>query len=125
MTVVVAALLKKGDRYFVQTRPEGKHMAGKWEFPGGKLEKGESPEAALERELWEELGVRTKTGRIRRVVNHSYPEKDILLLFFESALLEGAPAPLEGQQTAWLLPAEMTEAAFAPADRPMVAALRG
>lgn len=120
MTVVVAALLWDKGKLLIQTRPEGKHLAGKWEFPGGKLERGESPEQALERELWEELGIRTRTGSIRQVVNHSYPEKDVLLLFYESSLLKGVPCAKEGQRLAWASTEELSQYDFAPADIPVL-----
>lgn len=120
MIAVAAGILRRGDRLLICQRPAKAHMGLKWEFPGGKLEDGEAPERALERELLEELGVVTRTGKIFEVVRHQYPDRDVLLLFYESELLAGEPAPLEGQKIAWARPAELSAYDFAPADADLI-----
>lgn len=120
MIAVVAGLMVRDGKLLIARRPEGKHMAGKWEFPGGKIEKGESPERALERELEEELGVRTETGRIYHVIAHSYPDKDVLLLFYRSVLVEGEPHPVEEAEVRWIAPEELRRFDWAEADAPLV-----
>ena len=95
MLAVAAAIIRRGDRILVSQRLTGKPDPLKWEFPGGKLEQGESPEAALERELREELGIETRTGRLVKALRKQSGEQDILLLFYESRLLKGEPEPLQ------------------------------
>ncbi len=95
MIPVVAALIVREGRLLIARRPEGRHMAGRWEFPGGKLEKGESPEDAVEREIREELGLDVRAGRIYQAIAYSYPEKDVLLLFYAAAVVSGEPRPIE------------------------------
>lgn len=120
MIAVVAALIVKDGKLLIAQRPAGRHMAGKWEFPGGKIERGETPEQALERELSEELGVKTKTGRIYHAIHHSYPEKDILLLFYRSALLEGEPRPIEEADICWIGEDQLRAYDWAEADGPLI-----
>ena len=120
MIAVVAALIVKDGKLLIAQRPAGRHMAGKWEFPGGKIERGETPEQALERELSEELGVKTKTGRIYHAIHHSYPEKDILLLFYRSALLEGEPRPIEEADVRWIGEDQLRAYDGAEADGPLI-----
>lgn len=120
MTVVVAGMIIKNDRLLVAQRPADKHMAGKWEFPGGKIERGETPEQALERELYEELGIRTRAGRIYHAVAHSYPEKDILLLFYRCELLYGEPEAIEEADVRWIEEGELSSFDWAAADLPVV-----
>lgn len=120
MIAVVAALIVRDGKLMIAQRPAGKHMAGKWEFPGGKIEKGETPEQALERELSEELGVKTQTGRIYHAICHSYPEKDVLLLFYRSRLVEGEPRPIEEADIRWIEEAQIREFDWAEADAPLI-----
>lgn len=120
MIAVVAGMIVRSGRLLIARRPQGTHMAGKWEFPGGKIERGETPEAALERELFEELGVRTRTGRIYHAVCHSYPEKDVLLLFYRSQLLEGELCAIEEAEIRWISKENLRDFDWAQADRPVV-----
>ncbi len=120
MIAVVAGLLVKEGRLLIARRPFGTHMAGKWEFPGGKIERGETPEVALERELFEELGIRTKTGRIYHAVAHSYPEKDVLVLFYRSTLEGGEPRAIEEAEVRWIEEKELENFDWAQADQPVI-----
>lgn len=120
MIAVVAALIVRENRLLIARRPEGKHMAGKWEFPGGKIERGETPEQALERELKEELGVKTETGRIYHAIAHSYPEKDVLLMFYRSRLIEGEPEAIEEAELEWITESELRLYPWAEADAPLI-----
>ena len=119
--VVVAAVVRGADgRVLLTRRPEGSHMGGLWEFPGGKVEHGESPAAALERELAEELGVRARVGRPVTFAVHEEPGLRILLLFYETELVSGTPMPLEGQELAWVDPGELADYPTPPADAALV-----
>ena len=123
---VAAGILWHGGRFLAAQRPEGKPHAGFWELPGGKLEAGEAPEAALARELSEELGVTLSKARFWRVVEHAYPERGIRvrLHFFHVTEFGGEPAPREGQTLAWVTPGEAPGLAFLPADAGMVREIR-
>lgn len=124
MIPVVAALIVRGGRLLIARRPEGRHMAGRWEFPGGKLEKGESPEDAVEREIREELGLDVRAGRIYQAIAYSYPEKDVLLLFYAAAVVSGEPRPIEEAEIRWVTMAELDGYAFAPVDEMLVQRLK-
>ena len=118
--VSAGVIYNEEGRILVCRRGEGRANAHLWEFPGGKIERGETPEAALERELWEELGVRTRTERIYHAVAHSYPDKDVLLLFYASRLTEGEPRAIEEAEICWIDEAELTDFDWAEADRALV-----
>lgn len=124
MIPVVAALIVRGGRLLIARRPEGRHMAGRWEFPGGKLEKGESPEDAVEREIREELGLDVRAGQIYQAIAYSYPEKDVLLLFYAAAVVSGEPRPIEEAEIRWVTVAELDGYAFAPVDEMLVQRLK-
>lgn len=124
MIVVVAGLIIRNGRLLIARRPDGKHMAGKWEFPGGKLERGETPEEALERELSEELGVTAKTDRVYHVVSHSYAEKDVLLIAYQCRLISGEPKPIEEAEVRWIEENDLTAFEWAEADIPIVERLK-
>jgi 8-oxo-dGTP diphosphatase len=120
---VVAAVIWRGDRFLAVQRPEGKSMAGFWEFPGGKVEPGESREAALIRELAEELDLVPVRLAYWKDLTHSYPQLTVRLSFFHIHGFKGVPRPLEGQGMRWLTPAEAQGLAFLEADREIVAEL--
>ena len=125
MIPVVAAILRREGRVLIARRPEGRHMGGKWEFPGGKIEEGETPEQALERELKEELGICTRTGRIFHATVCRYPEKTVLLLFYESEWLSGELALIDEAEARFVSPQALGEYDFAPADVDAAALLIG
>ena len=123
--VVAAAMIDSRSRILVQQRPAGKAMAGLWEFPGGKIEPGESPEAALVRELREELGVDVAPSSLTAVSFASEPlgSVHILLLLYAVRSWAGVPQPLESLALRWVDRDELGRLAMPPADIPLVAAL--
>ena len=116
MIAVSAAIVVRDGRVMLCRRRDEGDQALKWEFPGGKLEAGETPEAALERELAEELRISTRTGRIYDVKRHMSGGRDILLMFFRSEILSGEPEPLECSAVTFVLPEELPGFDLAPAD---------
>lgn len=120
---VVAAILWMDGRFLAVERPEGKAMAGLWEFPGGKIEPGETAEAALVRELLEELGVKARKFAFWKEKTHAYPALRVRLLFFHIHEFSGTPSPLEGQRMSWLSPGEAHVLPFLEADQDIVRAL--
>jgi mutator protein MutT len=122
---VVAGVLSDADgRVLLAQRPAGKHLAGGWEFPGGKLEQGESRYSALRRELGEELGVTLEAARPLMRVIHAYPQRDIDLDVWMVSRYRGEPRPLEGQRLRWCERDALGGADLLPADLPVVTALR-
>lgn len=122
---VMAAVMRDADgRVLLAQRPAGKHLAGMWEFPGGKLEPGEAPLAALARELHEELGITLQHAEPLIRVPRRYVERELLLDTWQTEQWEGAPQSLEGQALQWLPPAQIDPAMLAPADRAILQALR-
>lgn len=114
---VVAGLIFRGGRLLIAQRPAGAHLGGLWEFPGGKREPGEAPEAALTRELHEELGVAVSVGELIETVEHAYPDKRVRIRFFRCRLLRGEPQALDGQRSIrWITRAELSEPSFPAAD---------
>lgn len=103
---VVTAVIRKGSQVLVGRRPEGHTLAGQWEFPGGKIEIGESPEQALARELQEELGINAQIGDLKLACTHSYPEVGILLIFYEVLFWKGEPKTVHHDELKWV---ELTE----------------
>jgi 8-oxo-dGTP diphosphatase len=126
LLVVAVAMIDPDGRILLAQRPPGKKLAGLWEFPGGKVHEGETPEAALVRELKEELGVDTAASCLApfTFASHSYEDFHLLMPLFVCRVWEGNPAPLEGQQLAWVRPAKMGDYPMPPADVPLVAMLR-
>jgi 8-oxo-dGTP diphosphatase len=124
MIHVTAGVIRRGDAFLIARRGPADRLAGRWEFPGGKVEPGESPKACLRRELAEELGVEARVGRLLGRTVHRYPGKTILLLFYEARVAKGRIRACEHDATAWVTPAEMAHYVFAPADRAFVDLLR-
>ncbi|OYY72249.1 (deoxy)nucleoside triphosphate pyrophosphohydrolase [Sphingomonas sp. 28-63-12] len=121
--VVAAALVDNDGRVLLQQRPLGKEMAGLWEFPGGKIEPGESPEAALIRELAEELGISVSLACLAPATfaSASLGERHLLLLLFICRKWQGIPRAIEATALKWVRPVEMHALPMPPADRPLIA----
>jgi 8-oxo-dGTP diphosphatase len=124
--VSAVALIDRDGRVLLAQRPEGKSMAGLWEFPGGKVEQGETPEAALIRELDEELGIETWSSCLAPLTfaSHSYPDFHLLMPLFACRKWQGQPASKEGQALKWVRPAELRSYPMPPADLPLIPILR-
>jgi 8-oxo-dGTP diphosphatase len=118
--IVAAGIVIEQGKVLLSRRKKGTHLAGLWEFPGGKVEAGEDPRAALERELEEELGITTRIGEIVDVAFHRYDDADkaVLLLFFEAERTASSPEPraLDVAEVAWRGPRELDASTFPPAD---------
>ncbi|WP_339459386.1 Nudix family hydrolase [Pseudomonas sp. EA_105y_Pfl2_R69] len=122
---VAAAVIRGADgQILLAKRPEDKHQGGLWEFPGGKVEPGERVQAALARELEEELGIRPTAARPLIQVRHDYPDKQVLLDVWEVSAFVGEPHGAEGQPLAWVSPRQLGDYEFPAANRPIVAAAR-
>ena len=120
--VVTAAILQKGHRYLITRRQPGVHLAGVWEFPGGKCDPGESLAACLARELREELGIEARVGSELFTATHEYPDRRVELHFFECSTAND-PSPLLGQEMRWVAREELAELEFPPADAELIAML--
>jgi 8-oxo-dGTP diphosphatase len=128
LTLVVAcALIDADGRILLAERPEGRPMAGLWEFPGGKVEAGETPEATLIRELHEELGITVKADCLAPLTfaSHTYETFHLLMPLYICRRWEGAVAPQEGQRLAWVRPQKLRDYAMPPADIPLIPHLQG
>ena len=123
--VVACALVDREGRVLLARRPEGKSLAGLWEFPGGKVERGELPEAALVRELHEELGIEVEPGDLEpfNFASHGYRAFHLIMPLYLCRSWRGAPRGRDGQQLAWVRPAELAAYAMPPADEPLKRAL--
>jgi mutator protein MutT len=122
--VVAAAVTDAAGRVLIAQRPSGTHLAGGWEFPGGKLEPGEERAAGLARELEEELGIRIAAPRPLMRVQHAYPSRVVLLDMWVVTRYRGEPRGLDGQALRWCAHEDLAAAELLPADKPIVAALR-
>ncbi len=120
--VVACALVDADHRILVTQRPEGKQLAGLWEFPGGKLEPGERPEAALIRELNEELGLVVKEPCLAPLTfaSYAYEAFHLLMPLYICRRWEGTPVSREGQALKWVRPGKLRELAMPPADEPLI-----
>ncbi len=103
---MVAGVIRSGNKVLIGLRPENHSLAGQWEFPGGKIETGESPELALKREMNEELGIDVEVGTLLLAVTHSYGEVNILILFYEILYWKGEPKSKHHQLIEWIEPRE-------------------
>ena len=121
--VVTAAIIRKDDRYLVTRRQAGAHLAGFWEFPGGKCEVGESLTACMVRELREELGVAAAIGAEVFTTTHEYPDRRVELHFFECQSTDD-PSPALGQEMRGVTTAELADLEFPPADSELIRMLR-
>jgi 8-oxo-dGTP diphosphatase len=126
LVLVAACVLRDGEgRILIAKRPEGRPLAGLWEFPGGKMEPGEAPEDALIRELGEELGIEIATADLTPLtfVSHVYPDFHLLMPLFLCRRWRGVMAAHEGQELAWVRPDALGPYAMPPADEPLKALL--
>lgn len=122
--VVAAVVVNAAAQVLVARRPEDRHQGGLWEFPGGKVEAGEDPRAALARELHEELGITVQGARPLIRVRHDYPDKAVLLDVWRVTSYTGDPYGREGQPIAWVAPRELPQHDYPAANRPIVTAAR-
>ena len=125
--VAACALIDVDGRVLLAQRPAGKPMAGLWEFPGGKVERGERPEDSLIRELKEELGIVVREACLAPLTfaSHAYPEFHLLRPLFVCRRWDGMVTPREGQRLAWVRPNRLREYPMPPADEPLIAHLTG
>ncbi len=126
LLVAAVALVDIDGRVLIARRPEGKPLAGLWEFPGGKLHGGETPEAALIRELREELGIDTKASCLAPIAfaSHAYEDFHLLMPLYACRVWKGTIAAREGQELAWVRPARLADYPMPPADTPLIPLLR-
>ena len=126
LLVVAVALIDAEGRILIAQRPEGKQLAGLWEFPGGKVEKGETPEDALVRELVEELGIETKAADLVPITfaSHSYENLHLLMPLYACRTWRGTPQAQEHSGLEWVKPENLQDYPMPPADEPLIAALR-
>lgn len=120
--VAACALIDADGRVLIAERPAGKSLAGLWEFPGGKVEAGESPEATLVRELVEEIGVTTKVECLAPLTfaSHAYDDFHLLMPLYVCRRFEGIARPLEGQRLKWVFPKALRDYPMPPADIPLI-----
>lgn len=126
LLVAAVALVDADGRVLLAQRPEGKHLAGLWEFPGGKVHAGETPETALIRELREELGIDTDARCLApfTFASHAYPDFHLLMPLYVCRVWQGIVRPCEGQRLAWVKADSLADYPMPPADVPLVAMLR-
>jgi mutator protein MutT len=120
---VAIALVWRDGRLLVTRRLTNVHLAGLWEFPGGKLLPNESPPACAEREVWEETAVKCRATRVREPIAHDYEERSVRLYPVDCDWLSGSGQPLQVAELEWLLPNELSERAFPAANAPLIATL--
>jgi 8-oxo-dGTP diphosphatase len=123
--VAACALIDADGRVLIAQRPQGKQLAGLWEFPGGKVEPGETPEECLIRELREEIGIETRIACLAPLTfaSHSYDDFHLLMPLYVCRRFEGIAMPLEGQKLKWVRPRQMRDYPMPPADAPLIPAL--
>jgi mutator protein MutT len=121
---VVAAIIRRDEKILITQRFDKAHLGGMWEFPGGKVEAGETLEIALKREILEELGLIIQVGGEFHRTDHNYPAKSIRLHFFDCTILEGEPQLLDVADMRWVAPKQLSDFQFPPADAELIAKLR-
>lgn len=121
---VTAGLIWQNERLLITKRPEGSHLAGLWEFPGGKQEDGETLEQCLKREIMEELGIEVQIGKRLLTVDHEYERRMISLHLYQCIHLSGEPEPLECDDLKWVHPTDLTKYRFPPPDRRIIRLLK-
>lgn len=117
-------MIRKKDQVLLGQRPESGSLAGAWEFPGGKIEVGESPEEALERELHEELGINAEIGALKFSITHHYGDVGILLLFFEVQYWKGEPKPQHHNEIKWVPISELDSISLPEANQKALAQIK-
>ena len=122
--IVVAAVVEENDAFLVTRRPDGVHLAGLWEFPGGKIGTSESHADALRREMKEELDTDVDVGSLVFETTHAYPERSVTLYFYR-CVLRGQARPLLGQEMRWVRRSELASLGFPPADEALINMLEG
>lgn len=124
--VAAAALIDRDGRVLIAKRPEGKKMAGLWEFPGGKVDLGETPEAALIRELQEELGIETRHSCLAPIAfaSHAYDDFHLLMPLYACRVWQGDPVAKESQELAWARVTKLRDYPMPEADKPLIPLLR-
>jgi len=122
LLVVACALVDADGRVLIAQRPEGKQLAGLWEFPGGKVEPGETPEETLVRELREELDIETKVACLAPLTfaSHAYETFNLLMPLYVCRRFWGTPRPMEAQALKWVRPKQMRDYPMPPADAPLI-----
>ncbi len=125
LLVAACALIDADGRVLIAQRPPGKTLAGLWEFPGGKVEAGETPEATLIRELQEEIGITVREACLAPLAfaSHGYPEFHLLMPLYVCRRWEGTVAACEGQELKWVRPNRLRDYPMPPADEPLIAHL--
>ena len=124
IVAVVAAVIQENDAYLVTRRPAGVHLAGLWEFPGGKVDAAETHAQALRREILEELGADVEVQDLRLHVEHAYADRTVALYFYDCRL-RGRPVALLGQEMRWVSGPELASLGFPPADEELIRLLTG
>lgn len=124
MIAVVAAVIEREGSFLLTLRPEGTHLAGHWEFPGGKVHASETHAEALRREIFEELDAVARVGALIHTVTHAYPEQTVQLFFYQCDL-DGEAKPMIGQEMRWVAKEQLTALPFPEADRDLITRLAG
>ena len=121
---VACAIIRSSGKILITRRRKQDHLGGFWEFPGGKRLGGESLGACLQREIFEELGIRIRPGRFLKQIDYRYPDKRVCLYFYECEFLGGTPWPHQCTELRWVWPFELRRYSFPPADEEILEALR-
>ena len=121
---VTAAIIRKDGKVLITRRPRGSHLAGYWEFPGGKQEPGEKLRQCLARELAEEIGIEARVDELFMEVKHTYPDRQISLHVFECTPLSGTPDTLQCSELKWISPTDLARFTFPPPDLKVIEKLK-